>query len=359
MTTGNTVRQRVILEVPEAWFVNPGDGDRHRLFYTSLLAAFAELGLLIDPVWLPRGAERAPRPTHPSDLIISFHSYGDAAGNILRCKEAYIPPFYSLDPMGYACFSQLAAQPELYQDLIAAKDQGTATRFRENLALDLRRQNRSKYSQPDPTESAAPVGHVFVPLQMLNDSVAKGAWLNQSEALQTVIGAASARALPVVIKRHPRCTNAGIEKLLSELSRHPGITVSARSIHSLIEGAVLVVGANSGVLFEALIQGKPVISYAASDFAPITQQARSHADLARAIAAPAPPILAWRDRFLYWYLNDYCVRADDVPAIRRRILAVLEQISLPECTSSALRRPTYQRRLYLSSLIDRIKRRLF
>ena len=114
MSICGPVRRRVILEIPEAWFANPSDGDRHRLFYTSLLAALAELGLLIDPIWLPRGAERAPRPTNPSDLIISFHSYGEASGNLLRCKETYIPPFYSLDPMGYSCFSQLATQPELY-----------------------------------------------------------------------------------------------------------------------------------------------------------------------------------------------------------------------------------------------------
>ena len=121
---------------------------------------------------------------------------------------------------------------------------------------------------------------------------------------------------------------------------------------------MLVVGANSGVLFEALVQGKPVISYAASDFSPITQQARSHAELAHAIAAPSSPEPVWRDQFLYWYLNDYCVRANDVPAIRRRILAALERTCLSE-DSSVLQRPTYQRGLYLSSLIDRIKRRLF
>lgn len=358
MSAGGLVRRRVILEVPEAWFVNPSDGDRHRLFYTSLLAALAELGMLIDPVWLPRGAERAPRPSDPSDLIISFHSYGEAAGNMLRCKESYIPPFYSLDPMGYACFSQLATRPELYRDTIAAKDQGAATRFRENLARDLRRQNRSKYPQPDPTDDATEAGQVFVPLQMLNDSVAKGAWLDQSEALRTVIGAASARGLHTVIKRHPRCTSTGVARLLSELSRQRGITVSTRSIHSLIEGAALVVGANSGVLFEALIQGKPVISYAASDFATITQQVQSHADLAGAIAAPAPLDPGWRDRFLLWYLTDYCVRANDVPAIRRHIRAALERTYLPGSTSE-MWRPSYQRGLYLFSLIDRIKRRLF
>ncbi|QBX35066.1 hypothetical protein E4191_10385 [Paracoccus liaowanqingii] len=359
MGTGGSGRRRVILEVPEAWFANPSDGDRHRMFYTSTLAALAELGLLIDPVWLPRGAERAPRPgADRSDLIISFHSYGDAAGNLLRCKESYIPPFYSLDPMGYACFSQLATQPELFQAAIAAKDQGAATRFRETLSQDLRRHNRSKYPQPDPVDAPEEAGYVFVPLQVLNDSVAKGAFLDPGEALLTVIRAASACGLRTVIKRHPRCTSARMASLLEDLSRRPQVAVSTRSIHRLIEGAALVVGANSGVLFEALVQGKPVVSYAASDFAPVTQQVRNHADLARAIAAPAPPDAGWRDRFLFWYLTDYCLRADDVPAIRRRIAAALDWTDAGH-DATDLRRPGYQRGLYLYSLIDRIKRRLF
>ncbi|ULB12050.1 hypothetical protein ORIO_19735 (plasmid) [Cereibacter azotoformans] len=313
--------------------------------------------MLIDPVWLPRGAERAPRFPGAADLTISFHSYGPAAENLLRCKESYIPPFYAIDPMGYSCFSLLAKQPALFHDAVRAQDPGRAEAFRRQLSQELRCHNRSKYPQAD-LDGEIGSGHVFVPLQMLNDSVAKAAWLDPRQALYTVVQAASARGMTTVVKRHPHCSNGSMARLLTEMSQRPDVIVSTASIHALIGGAALVVGGNSGVLFEALVQGKPVVSYAASDFSQAVQQVRSREELAAAIATPTMPQATWRDCFLLWYLTEYCVRADDVPAIRRRILTALSK-SDSKSSTGFLPRPTYGRSLYLVSLIDRVKRRFF
>ncbi|MCF3974418.1 capsular polysaccharide export protein, LipB/KpsS family [Paracoccus salsus] len=354
MTEAGDGRRIVTLEVPEAWFRDPDDGERHRLFYSSLLAALADLDVLLDPVWLPRGAERAPRPDGAGDVTISFHSYG-AGGDILRCKEGYIPPFYTMDGMGYACFSELASHPDRHADAISRQDPDRAAAFVQALAQDLRQGNRSKYRQPDHRDHAQ-TGYLFVPLQVENDSVAQGLWLDTRRAMHCLVEAAAARGLPVILKRHPRCKSRSVSRMLAELARRPGVSVSTGSVHSLIADARLVVGANSGVLFEALIQGKPVISYAASDFGPATQQVRSYAALAEAIAAPALPDARFRDRFLFWYLTEYCVRADDVAAIRRRIGAVLDG-SAPAQGSG--RNRAYRLRLYAYSLADRLRKRLF
>ena len=65
-----------------------------------------------------------------------------------------------------------------------------------------------------------------------------------------------------------------------------------------------------------------------------------------------------RDKFLFWYLTEYCVRADDVPAIRQRISLALD--AHPAGLRSGQRAfASYKRRLYAYSLIDRIKRRFF
>lgn len=360
-------RHVVTLEVPEAWFANPVDGVRHQTFYASILAALAEMAVLIDPVWLPRGAERAPRPAQPGDFTLSFHSHGPKTDHVLRCKESYIPPFYTMDTMGYSCFSQLASQPELFSAAIVEQDDVRATDFVQNLAQQLRDRNLSKYPQPECTHDLAAddgsVGYIFVPLQIGSDSVAEGGWIDPHDALETVITAANARGMRTVIKRHPLCRDAHVAQRLETLSAWHGVTISETSIHHLIAGASLVVGANSGVLFEALIQGKPVISHAASDFGPATQQVQSHEALARAIAEPAVPDAVTRNRFLFWYLTQYCVRADDVPAIRTRLIEALTVALAPSGHQSrtAARRPppTYLWGLYGWSLFDRIKRRLF
>lgn len=349
-------RKVVTLEIPESWFSNPEDGHRHRLFYSSVLAALAELKVLIDPVWLPRGAERAPRPGPGENFTISFHSYGSASGNVLRCKESYIPPYYSLDPMGYACFSQLAARPDLYRQAIARQDPVRAADFIRQLSQDLIRSNRSKYAQPDPGKQLAEP-YVFIPLQVQNDTVSEGNWLDPEEAVPAIVEAAAARGLKTVVKRHPRCRSAGVARFLDRLAQQDQVVISTGSVHSLILGAELVVGANSGVLFEALIHGKPVISHATSDFGMATQQVRDRDALIRAMITPEVPDSEWRNRFLFWYLTEYCVQAGDFPAIRRRILEAMTGVGVE--TGRRRRRPAYIGKLYIYSLADRIKRRIF
>lgn len=347
-------RRIVTLEVPEAWFRDPEDGQRHRLFYSSLLAALADLGVLLDPVWLPRGAERAPRPHGAGNVTISFHSHGQT-GNILRCKEAYVSPYYTMDRMGYACFSELARHPERFADEIDRQDTGRAGAFVRTLAQELRKDNRSKYRQPEQDAHKEP-GYLFIPLQVKNDSVAKGSWLDNFKAVRCIVEAAAAQGSRVIIKRHPRCRSTAISELLAELGQRPNVSLSDASIHTLIADARLVVGANSGVLFEALIQGKPVISYAASDFRPATQQVRTYNELTRAIAAPTVPDSGFRNRFLFWYLTEYCVRTDDIATIKRKIRVLLDS-GAGNRNERAGR--AYRYRLYAYSLADRLRKRLF
>ncbi|WP_162620550.1 capsular polysaccharide export protein, LipB/KpsS family [Limimaricola cinnabarinus] len=341
------------LEVPEAWFRNPQDGTQHRIFYSTLLASLAEMNVLIDPVWLPRGAERAPRGAPPDRFLISFHSYGEA-GNVLRCKESYIPPFYTMDRMGYACFSELALFPERFHDKISRQDPDAARSFLTDLGRDLRQANRSKYSQPPKDGVRIDTGYVFVPLQIQNDSVVRGSWLDASAALDRIVSAASGRGLKTVIKRHPHCKSRKVARVLAEFGRNPDVTVSTGSIYDLIPGAEMVIGANSGVLFEALLQDRPVISFAASDFGLAVQQVRSHEELVSAITRPAPPDPVWRQKFLFWYLNQYCVRADDSLRIRRRIQSVQNG---PK--GSERSRMVRKLDLYAYSLLDRLRKRFF
>ncbi|WP_282603803.1 hypothetical protein [Paracoccus sp. PARArs4] len=354
MTNTTASRKIVTLEVPEAWFRDSEDGQRHRLFYSSLLAALADLGVLVDPVWLPRGAERAPRPDGAGDATISFHSHG-RAGNILRCKEGYISPYYTMDRMGYACFSELASHPERFAAEISRKDARQAGTFVRALAQGMRKENRSKYLQPEQGTDIKS-GYLFIPLQVENDSVTKGLWLDKFKAVRCIVEAAAAQRLRVVIKRHPRCRSKAISALLSELAQRPNVSLSQASIHTLVADAKLVAGANSGVLFEALIQGKPVISYAASDFGQATQQVRTYDELTRAVAAPVTPDPSFRDRFLFWYLTEYCVQTDDIATIKLKIEMLLDSGA---GNRYGVAGHAYRYRLYAYSLADRLRRRLF
>lgn len=326
------------------------------MFYTSLLAALAGMDVRIRPVWLPRGAERAARAQSDGSFVISFHSHGPA-GRIVRCKESYVYPYYTMDRMGYSCFSELALHPDAFADRIARQDPATARAFVRQLAVDMRQNNRSKYKQPaygQPEDG----GYVFIPLQVRNDSVASAAWLDIGDAIRTIRKAAAERGLKVVIKRHPRCSSGAVSHLLAEFDDCADVVVSTASVNELIGPATLVAGANSGVLFEALIQQKPVVCFGDSDYASIAHVVKTHDDLHRAVLAPQQVTNEQRDKFIYWYLNEYAVRSDDVGTIRRRLTHFMN-IADNAPSSVAYSPGRYRLGLYLNSLFDRIQRRLF
>lgn len=350
-------RRVVMLEVPEAWFDDPGDGHLHQRLYASILSALAELDVVIHPVWLPRGADLAPRDTRGYDLVLSYHSHGTADSRLLRCKESYIPPYYTMDDMGYACFSRLSRHPDAFSGEIARQDPAVAGAYVRQLAERLRRENCSKYSQPLIEEHVLQ-GYVFVPLQVQSDPVSQKVPLQMSRALEAIVSAASARGLRTIIKRHPRCKSATMTKLLQQLERNPDVDISTASVHALIANAECVVGANSGVLFEALIQGKPVISYGASEFARITQAVTSYEDLFDAVSAPQPVDHERRDKFIYWYLEKHCIKAGDVLGIKTKIENAL-RYSGSRIADNKIGNSFHNLQLRFHSLKSKIKRRIF
>lgn len=350
--------QRVVmLEVPEAWFDDPSDGNLHQRLYASILSALAELDVVIRPVWLPRGADLAPRDTRGYDLVLSYHSYGTADSRLLRCKESYIPPYYTMDDMGYACFSRLSCHPDEFSSEIARQDPAVAATYVRQLAERLRRENCSKYSQPPFGENTLQ-GYVFVPLQVQSDPVSQKVPLQISRALEAIVSAASARGLRTIIKRHPRCKSATMTKLLQQLEKKPDVDISTASVHALMANAECVVGANSGVLFEALIQGKPVISYGASEFARITQAVTSYEDLFDAVSAPQPIDSEHREKFIYWYLEKHCIKAGDVLGIKTKIEKSLKHSSSRNAYNQT-GNTIYKLQLQFHSLKSKIKRRIF
>ncbi len=314
---------RIVLEVPGSWFEQPQDGHRHRRLYTSLLSALAQLGETVSLQWLPFGADAAPRIAAPGQLIISYHSHGTQPG-VLRIKEAYVPPLYTFDPTGYSGFSSLARDPEAVlrrvgqTDLIRAREIVARTR-RQFLDTGL-----SKYPQTTGTDRALPDDHLFYPLQTAGDPVARFRAFDQIEALRALIRFGEVRNRPVVVKRHPLCRNTRIAQTLERLqAQHPDLIVSEASVHNMIAGAACVFGGNSGALFEALVHGKPVVCFGRSDFSCVTRTIDRLEQIPEALDTPVGIDPDLRDRFLGWYLSEYCIHADDVPAMRRRIAEAL------------------------------------
>lgn len=335
----------VILEVPAEWFENPLDRERHQRLYASLLVALAELRLTLRPLTLPYGADGAPRLYDPGQLVISFHSHG-TEGNVLRIKDGYWPGYYTFDPIGFSGFSKLAQSPDAYSEAIDAVEMDTARAFVDELRHGALKTNLSKYPQPDLAALDLPKDYVFLPLQRIDDPTA---WLARLDPFDVARALAQAArdggqdgGRPLVIKRHPLCGSSKVTAALAALSRDfPEVVLTDGPVHELINGAAVVVGANSGVLFEALVHGKRVITFGGSDFESVTTPVH---DLDRLVAALDPPD-GWnaeaQTRFVAWYLGGYALRADDIDGIRDRITASLAVLDITPCDHDLAQRELF------------------
>ncbi|WP_134681500.1 hypothetical protein [Paracoccus ravus] len=331
-------RPDVILELPEPWFANPDDGHHHRMLYTSLLSALAriEARILLRPLGF--GMDEAPREAGPGQLVISYHSRGEGPG-VLRFKESYISGHYSMDRLGYAGFSELARHPERFHAEIAAFDLPRGRACVSRLQSDFTQRNLSKYRQPSRDSDALPERYFFFPLQTVDDPVASLAEIDQIDALEAVLRHASSRGVAVIAKRHPLCRAKRVAHRLTGLAaEYPCLQIRDGSVHRYIEQAKAVIGCNSGVLFESLIHGRPVVTFGKSDFRALTVPARNIEEIPAALDAALPPDADAVARFVGWYLNAYCTRADDVDHLEKRILGALSELGATTFRASATTR---------------------
>ncbi|MGH1369858.1 MAG: hypothetical protein ACRBCL_14700 [Maritimibacter sp.] len=332
----------VILELPNAWLSNPADGDRHLRLYLSIWQSLADIGVTVRAVPLPFGADTAVRIAHPDQLVISFHSRGPA-GNVLRIKESYVPPYYTIDRLGFSGFSELAKFPEKFAGQIDTLPTKAAMKFVTQLKTEIVQGNLSKYGQPSGAAKPPPGPYVFMPLQTVEDPVASLSDLDQMEALEALASATSEMGWNVIVKRHPLCESDHVARELARLEgKYTNLMRSTASVHPLISNAEAVIGANSGVLFEALVHGAHVITFAQSDFRSATTPIKNCSEIAGAILGRARVDRASQCRFLAWYLLHYCVRSDDVHKISTHIAAALFELDIHPSSDLDLQRELFE-----------------
>ncbi|AFT70034.1 hypothetical protein B5T_01757 [Alloalcanivorax dieselolei B5] len=278
---------------------------------------------------MPFGADDAERIYEHGQLVISYHSRGPSSANILRVKESYIPPYYTIDRLGFSGFSELALNPTSFLEEIERFPLEQAQNLVNEIKQQLIEKNLSKYSQPQSVQGYLPDDYIFIPLQTVGDPVADLSQLDQLDVAQAAAEFAASIGKDIVIKRHPLCRSEQVEVALTHLERDfSNVHVVDHSIHSLIEKAFCVMGCNSGVLCEALVHGAHVITFGGSDFQIATRSISHPDDIPAAVLGSSEVDHSFRLRFLAWYLSSYCVRADDVEAIQNHIGIALSQLDV-------------------------------
>lgn len=298
------------VEMALPWIDNRGElSGVIAQFVKSLLFALGTLGARITPRHTRMHEDFTPRVVAPDAFLFSHHSIGDGDG-VCRFKHSYRRGYFSLDPLGYSGFSRLARDPAAMRvtETIAAQEAiDYAHRVREEVITA----NESKFAQPPRTGRPPRPGYVLLALQVPGDTVLK---LSRAEPLtfyRRVITETGRLGMRCVVKRHPKCTTPAVTELLSDLASLPHVEIRSDSVNDLLPDAERVVVINSGVGFEALMHGRPTLTFGGCDYAPLTTSVQCLDDIATALAAPA-----WIDevavaKFLLYYFEHYCVRADD------------------------------------------------
>lgn len=265
-----------------------------------------KLGLYADAFWsLHRQGHRvsalrvSPASRAAAKLDNRFHIFfhGRMEGDrFLNFKDTYLKQYYYCDPMGFCGFSSLT--DEKFRGAGITNSQ--AHEFFAALNQRYVSRRSSKFQQPA-TSARLPNGAIAVFLQIKRDVVLKLARFSMQDMVRMVLEARGNR--PVIIKRHPKCTDPDIGKFLNEIDDpEKGICVVDANLHDIFAVASHVAVINSGTGFEALLHKKPVLLFGQSDYHHAAWPIHSNEDLRKALLADGPPIKEL-EKYLYWFLR--------------------------------------------------------
>lgn len=285
-------------------------------------------------------------PFHSADItnfrvnkgvVLSYHSHGQDSSNlgkVVHVMEGPLDGYYTVDSLGYSGWSSVANAESYPVDHI---DLAKAELFHASLVREYIEGNKSRLAQDSnallPEEIECIDGALFFALQMIHDRVAVHTEFPMLQALEIVAQWAKNGVGKVVVKRHPNCRNRTVERALEAAARC-GAYVTQASIHRIIPYTKMVLTVNSSVGFEALLHLKPVLTLGKSDYCWATAAIRSGDDLLHYLKNPPAADVVTIKRFLYSYLNEACVAADDDDAIsgvvRARLIEPFRECALGE-----------------------------
>lgn len=263
--------------------------------------------------------------TNPACISLSHHTIGGHS-NHYHVKYSSLAGYLGFDKNGFAGWASLANPTSDTLSKIKNLPEQEAHKNWDNLYTSFVKSNTSKYTQKDLTGSKTKLNdkYIFLPLQVVDDMVAKLAHLNCLDLITYLTKKFENSDYKIVIKRHPLCQNNRINQELKRVSRLPHVLISNESIHHLISNASAVITVNSGVGLESLIHLKKVIITGKADYAPACEVIQSIDEfdqfLSREDCFESDSLFI--KKFLLYYSTEFLVKNDDFQGLERRLLEI-------------------------------------
>lgn len=264
-----------------------------------------------------------------NSLLFSYHSVGSKGHNIFRYKDAYLDNMITFDSIGYSGWSSLCNKD--VNKILETIPQEKANKFFDKFAKKNIAKNKSKYKQPYLKDFKFPNKFIFFPLQTTDDSVMLHSYFKPIELIEKIINLLSKKNIKLVIKRHPRCKDLELKRLLKYYEKKNKVIIFEGSIHDAISKAETVYTINSGVGFEALLHLKPVITFGKSDYMSMTKNVKDLDTIKKNSIYKLDYIkIDEIKRFIYYFIHKKSFFLNDEVKINKLIYSFIKNYLIKE-----------------------------
>tara|TARA_Y100000593_G_scaffold94302_1_gene192785 strand:+ start:21894 stop:22958 length:1065 start_codon:yes stop_codon:yes gene_type:complete len=260
------------------------------------------------------------------DVVIYNHcDTSEIRGNVIKAERTWffkptVPDVFqtTLDELGYGSYSSITYDKPEFERV----DMQSVNYFFESKVKNWINKNDSKWGKDHmPARHDIKIEDYYLVIgQCGGDSVVNhqdfGSYFTKLKLIIAELSRVADR--PIIVKLHPYTNGKdyvpGVDKnYISELtaeikSINENIIVYGdfSSIHDFIPNARCIFVGNSGAGFEVMMHHKPIISFCFPEYHWITYDLRKTCDIHNAIKIENWFDQELSDKFLYWYMEQYC-----------------------------------------------------
>jgi hypothetical protein len=280
--------------------------------FCSLLCSSAE-----HAGFLPITFQRIHVPWTKYGATLNFHAVGYSPQSYTY-KDSFLNGWVQIDTHGHTGWHSSHLCSRSLMPSFPRKDLSKRLEAYRSSGL-------SKYEQSDAIHLLR-VPYLLFALQKPQDTTSHFALCDMLEAAEAAYFWCRQNSLSLVVKRHPFCHSATVAAWIDRMASLPECIVTEANINTLIDGSRIVVVQNSSVGFEAMMRGKPVVTFGLSEYSRLNPPALSLAELTqhldRALHAEAPE----RDTELLSFCETHLYEidsAEDMTALANSLLTAI------------------------------------
>lgn len=317
---------KIVLRSP-FWLLQENNARKYfKQAFETLVSAIARLGLDFKIIRQNNATDPIPNKK-ATEILLSFHTHGED-NNLWHLKDASLPHRFFFNKHGYSGWVKLSDEQK---DFI---ENGQLSDF-EKIEIESFIYGNIINKSSVITQSEALVENsideksIFFPLQIIDDTVASHWNFPMKDAINAAVLAARDCGRNLIIKRHPLCTHQETADAIDAASKYEFVTITQSSIHEIIKRCGAVVIGNSSVGLAALLYGKPVFSFGASEYQICTKTAQTPEELyAHLISRKYSSDIEKNRRYFHIYKNELTFDIYDEYDVRKYLISSIKECIL-------------------------------